>query len=94
MRDERCERGGGFALSISLTSRARLCFAHALLSRAFPHAPPPAQILHLRGLKYLYRLNLFMYSLVGVMAATAALLAFQGAAKWVKPAGKAKRGGR
>jgi len=45
-------------------------------------------------LKYLYRLNIFMYSLVGVMAATAALLAFQVAAKWVKPAGKAKRGGR
>ena len=43
-------------------------------------------------MKYLYRLNIFMYCLVGVMGATSVVLAFKGAAKWVKPA-KKKRGG-
>jgi hypothetical protein len=34
-----------------------------------------------------------MYCLVGVMAATAAVLAFQGATKWVKKPSSPKRGG-
>jgi hypothetical protein len=35
-----------------------------------------------------YRLNIFMYALVGVMALTACVMAFKGAKKWVKPPGR------
>ena len=41
-----------------------------------------AQILHLKGIRYLYQLNVFLYCMFGFVGLTLLLLVVRGPAKW------------
>lgn len=51
---------------------------------AFEHSCVLVQILHLQGIRYLFRLHIFLYCLFGFVSLTALLLAFTKPKKWTR----------